>query len=134
MATARNKFVDGAGSKFTIPSPANFCHNWLCTPMRFNPALPGKAWGGASEPLRAGGICRRALPNLKKRRGANVGKVHLCDWWRGVVFRQRTGGGLDRLSAGEPWTEGQPAEVRSVSECRSWDHVAVPAWRSLRHR
>jgi len=31
--------------------------------MRFNPALPGKAWGGASEPQTPGRTCRRPFPD-----------------------------------------------------------------------
>src|SRR5579863_4561849 len=87
-------------------STGHFCHNCSCTP-------PAPFFKNNSK------------------RGRDASEVHLCNGRSCVFSRQGTGGGIHRLSAREPWAEGQSDEVRSVSQRRSGDDVAVSAWRSF---
>src|SRR6202047_2568107 len=87
----------------------HFCHNYSCTP----PA--------------------QFLKNNLER-GRDASEVHLCNGRSCVFTRQGIGCGFHRLPFGGAGIEGQPDEVRSVSECRSGNHVAVSARRSFRDR
>src|SRR5215472_1821282 len=62
------------------------------------------------------------------------GAVHLHHRRRGFLARKRSGiGGFGRAVAGA-WLQGSAAQARSLSQSRSRNDVALPAWRSVRDR
>src|SRR5262245_40170589 len=84
-----------------------------------------------------GGLTLRKISNDIKRYGfgsIDEQKIYLRNRRRGFLIGQGPRVGINRMPAGKPRLQCQPAEVRPLFERRSRNHESVPTRRGLRHR